>query len=54
MNIEKASEEGEQWWIFSDLDPPKQLFLFNSFVFTGFKDFITQDDRKVINEISTL
>ena len=33
------------------LDPPKHLFLFNSFGFTGFKDFIIQDDQKIINKI---
>ena len=30
MNTEKAGEEGEHWWKFLNLDPPKQLFLFNS------------------------
>ena len=31
MNTESAREEGEHWWSFLDFDPPKQLFLFNSF-----------------------
>ena len=40
MNTERVGEEGEHWWSFLDFDPPKQLFLFNSFGFTGFKDSI--------------
>ena len=40
MNTKRAGDEGEYWWSFLDLDPPKQLFLFNSFGLTGFKDFI--------------
>ena len=46
-----AGEEGEQQWSFLDLDPPEQLFLFNSVGLTCFKDFITQDDQKNINKI---
>ena len=30
MNTEMAGEEGEKRWSFLDLDPPEQLFLFNS------------------------
>ena len=51
MNTERLGKEGEKRWSFLDLDPPKQLFLFNSFGFTGFKDFIIQDDQKIINKI---
>ena len=51
MNTERADEEGEHMWSFLDLDPPKQLFLFNRFRFTGLKDFIIQDDQKIINKI---
>ena len=51
MNTERVGKEGEKRLSFLDLDPPKQLFLFNSFGFTGFKDFIIQDDQKIINKI---
>ena len=51
MNIERVGEEGKHWRSFLDLDPLKQLFLFNSFGFTGFKeDFIKQDDQKIMNK----
>ena len=49
--MERAGEEGEHQWHFLDLDSAKQLFLFNSFGFTGLKDFIIQDDHKIINKI---
>ena len=51
MNTERVGKEGEKRLSFLDLDPLKQLFLFNSFGFTGFKDFIIQDDQKIINKI---
>ena len=51
MNTERAGEEREHWSRFLDLDSPKRLFLFNSFGFTGYKDFIIQDDQKIINTI---
>ena len=51
MNTEMAGEEGEQQWSFLDLDPPEQLFLFNSVGLTCFKDFNIQDDQKNINKI---
>ena len=37
--------------MFLDLNPPKQLFLFNIFGVTGFKDFTLQDDQKIINKM---
>ena len=49
MNTERTDEEGEHWWSFLDLDPPKQLLVCNSFGFTGFKDFIIQDGQKITN-----
>ena len=51
MSTERVSEKGEHWWSYLGLDPPKQLFLFNSFRFTDFKDFTIQDDPKIINKI---
>ena len=37
--------------MFLDLNPPKQLFLFNIFGVTCFKDFTLQDDQKIINKM---
>ena len=39
------------WWSFLDLLPKKEIFLFDSFGFEGFKEFIIQDDKKIINKI---
>ena len=39
------------WWSFLDLLAKKEIFLFDSFSFEGFKEFIIQDDKKIINKI---
>ena len=39
------------WWSFLDLHPKKEIFLFDSFGFDGFKEFLLQDDKKTLNEI---
>ena len=39
------------WWSFLDLHPKKEVFLFDSFDFKGFKKFIHKDDQKVLNKI---
>ena len=50
LTTERAGEE-EHWWSFLDLDPPKKLFLLNIFGVISFKDFITQDNQKMINKM---
>ena len=39
------------WWSFLELHPKKEILFFDSFRFTGFKEFITNDNQKVINSI---
>ena len=39
------------WLSFLDLHPKKEIFLFDSFGFEGSKEFILQDDQKVLNKI---
>ena len=39
------------WGSLLDLHPKKEIFLFDSFRFEGFKEFILQDDQKVLNKI---
>ena len=39
------------WWSFLDLRPRKEIFLFDSFGFDKFKEFIIDNDRKTLNKI---
>ena len=36
---------------FLNLHPKKEIFLFDHFGFEGFKEFVIQDDQKIINKI---
>ena len=38
-------------WSILNISPSNQLFLFDSFGMEGLKNFIIQDDRKIINRI---
>ena len=51
MNIDRSDKKGTHWWSFLDLHPKKEIFLFDSFGFEGFKEFLLQDDRKTLNKI---
>ena len=51
LNTERSDKNGMHWWSFLDLHPKKEIFLFDSFGFEGFKEFILQDDQKVLSKI---
>ena len=51
MNTDRSDKNGTHWWSFLDLHRKKEVFLFDSFGFKGFKEFIIQDDKKIINKI---
>ena len=51
MNTDRSDKKGTHWWSFLDLNPKKEIFLFDSFGFEGFKEFLLQDDRKTLNKI---
>ena len=51
MNTDRSNKNGTHWWSFLDLHPRKEIFLFDSFGFEGFKEFIIDDDRKTLNKI---
>ena len=36
---------------FLNLHPKKEIFMFDNFGFEGFKEFVIQDDQKIINKI---
>ena len=51
MNTDRSDRDGTHWWSFLDLHPKKEIFFFDSFGFEGFKNFIIQDDRKILDKI---
>ena len=51
MNTNRSDKKGTHWWSFLDLHPKKEIFLFDSFGFDGFKEFLLQDDKKTLNKI---
>ena len=38
------------WWSFMDIDPPKNLFLYDG-LGIGFKLFIVDNNNKIINQL---
>ena len=51
MNTDRSDKKGTHWWSFLDLNPRKEIFMFDRFGFKGFKEFVIQDDQKIINKI---
>ena len=49
MNTDRSDKKGT--YCFLDLHTIKEVFLFNSFGFQGFKEFILQDDQKILNKV---
>ena len=49
MNTDHSNKKDSHWWSF--LHPRKEIFLFDSFGFDGFKEFLLQDDKKALNKI---
>ena len=46
MNTDRSNKKGVHWWSLLELHTPKHIFLYNSFGFSGFKEFIINDDKK--------
>ena len=51
MNTDRSNKNGTHWWSFLDLHERKEIFLFNSFGFEGFKELIIDNDRNILNKI---
>ena len=51
MNTDQSDKKGTHCWSFLDLHTKKEIFLFDSFGFEDFKEFILKDDQKVLNKI---
>ena len=51
FNTDKHNEPGQHWWIFLDIDPKSNLFLFDSFDLERFKLLIVNNDEDIINKL---
>ena len=51
FNTDKENEPGIHWWSFIDIHPKNNLFLFDLFGLEGFKFFIVNNDRLIINQL---
>ena len=51
MNTDRSDKSGTHWWSCSDLHQKKEIFLFDSFGFTGFQKFVIDNDIGIINKI---
>ena len=51
MNTDRSDKSGTHWWSCLDLHEKKEIFLFDSFGFTGFKRFVIDNDVNILNKI---
>ena len=51
MNTDRSDSNGTHWWSFLDIHERKEIFLFDSFGFEGFKKFVIDNDKNVLNKI---
>ena len=54
FNTDRESKPGTHWWSFLDIYSRKDLLLFDSFGFTGFKQLIVDNDKNIIDKIKML
>ena len=52
FNTDRHNEPGTHWWSFiQTITPPKTLMLFDSLGLDGFKIFIVDNDKRIIDEL---
>ena len=51
FNTNRENKPGTHWWSFLDIDSKKDLLLFDSFGFVGFKQFIIDNDKYLIDKM---
>ena len=51
FNTDRHNEPGMHWWSFMDINPKKNLMLFDSLGLDGFKFFIVDNDEKIIGDL---
>ena len=49
MNTDRSGKEGEHWWSLLEISSRDQIFLFDSFGFIGLKEFIIDNDKKIVD-----
>ena len=49
MNTDRSGKEGEHWWSLLEISSKDQIFLFDSFGFIGLKEFIIDNDKKIVD-----
>ena len=49
-NTKRSDKSETHWWNILDLHLKKEILLLNSFSLSGLKNFILQDDKKLINK----
>ena len=50
-NTDRSAKGGNHWWSILDIDGKKDFLLFDSFGIKGLKNFIVQDDKKIVTKI---
>lgn len=50
-NTDRSDKEGTDWWSILNFSLSNELFLFDSFRIERLKNFIFQNDRKIINQV---
>ena len=49
-NTDAYSKQGTHWWSILDIEPKTDILFFDSFGIDGLKNFIIQDNKKVIEK----
>ena len=49
MNTDRSGKKGTHWWSFLEISSKEQIFLSDSYGFIGLKEFIIDNDRKLID-----
>ena len=49
MDTDRSGNKGTHWWSFLEISSKEQIFLFDSYGFIGLKEFIIDNDRKLID-----
>ena len=50
-NTDRSDKQGTHWWSILDIDGKKDILLLDSFGIKGLKNFIVQDDEKIVAKV---
>ena len=50
-NTDRSDKRGTHWWSILDIDEKKDFLLFDSFGIKGLKNFIVQNDEKIVAKV---